>query len=475
MSGPGHWITLDSLVFLNKLYLSVGDDEPLGFVLRRIFTGILGKLMFYSRCDRGLHLMIDAKDPARIKITHLLLAGQPSSISKSIGTTNDPARFPEYVQHEELSFGVSSEIRETFELLDRTKLYTPRIRPAREWKRLIGICKRSMYGECDDAGISPRGHPGNSQCDEELLSAFDLTAQEEILAIVFSEPDRKLPAGRLGIALMWGNSDMASMLDRLAIQIHNAVGYFCRHVDRFLATRHEVKKDTYLPNHRRSGYRSVAILFADIRNFTPMTEILRNFNLLEELRFFISTYCEDLCRVIQDNGGRVHSLAGDGIMALFGEECDDPQKAVKDAALAAEEMCNAFEGITRGFLRRKEMQRFLRNAYEPMDPRLGIGINFGQVLIDYFGVRGSRQYSPLGDHVNFAQRLESEAARYDERLVDAKSGKMGRMRAPILLSRPAWIVGGYSPQDKDSDLNIQVKGKPYAYPAYEWWPKGPPI
>lgn len=170
--------------------------------------------------------------------------------------------------------------------------------------------------------------------------------------------------------------------------------------------------------------------------------------------------------IIHENGGRVHGLSGDGIMALFGEYTSG-EEAVRAAVRAARRMCWEFDFLKQGYLVNERIKEFLLREVEPISFGLGVGINYGSVIFDYFGAPGSRIYSPLGDHVNFTQRLESEANRLDEGLYQ----RPDRMRAPILLSRPAWRTGRLSSEYPESLLALRLKGKPYSYQAYEIWPE----
>jgi len=183
-------------------------------------------------------------------------------------------------------------------------------------------------------------------------------------------------------------------------------------------------------------------MFADIRDFTPTMEIARNFRLDLDVQEFMRDYCREMSKIIVANGGRVGGYSGDGIMALFGEYDLNPMETMTRAVEAAKQMVTSFDQLKKTFLGKAPIQNFLKRAVEPLDFRLGIGINFGEVIFDYFGSEGSRVYSALGDHVNFAQRLESQAARHDDRVP-------GGMRAPILLSRPAWMAGEFDKKFPD--------------------------
>lgn len=231
-------------------------------------------------------------------------------------------------------------------------------------------------------------------------------------------------------------------------------------VSRLFETRYDVSGETYLPSYRIPGQKAVAVLFADIRNFTPVTEILRNFGRIPDLNQFMLNYCREMFDIIASHGGRVDGLAGDGIRALFGEYDSKSDKVVASTVVAAKQMCLKFEALKKAFFATPPMREFFHQEYEPLDLDLGIGVNFGPVIFDYFGAPGSRVYSPLGDHVNFAQRLEAEANRFDAQL--------RRARAPILLSRPVHALLGQPPELKP--VSLQMKGKSYEYQAFECWP-----
>jgi class 3 adenylate cyclase len=93
----------------------------------------------------------------------------------------------------------------------------------------------------------------------------------------------------------------------------------------------------------------------------------------------------------------VDKFTGDAVMAVFGA----PRPAHDDARRAL--MCAA------------DMQRrqlALNQAAEPVGlpaSQIGIGINTGTVIAGTVGGPGRLNYTVLGDAVNVAQRLESQA------------------------------------------------------------------
>src|SRR5579872_2876835 len=142
------------------------------------------------------------------------------------------------------------------------------------------------------------------------------------------------------------------------------------------------------------GYlRPVTILFADVRGFTRLSEVLSP----EQLVTAINGCFEVLDAAIAHYGGEVDKFIGDAVMATFGAPTahdDDPRRAV----LAALEMQTA--------LRRFNTQ--LRKQIG-CELEMRIGINTGVVLAGPIGSHRKRTYTVMGDAVNVASRLEHAA------------------------------------------------------------------
>src|SRR6266568_4643032 len=139
--------------------------------------------------------------------------------------------------------------------------------------------------------------------------------------------------------------------------------------------------------------RPVTILFADVRGFTRLSEVLPP----EKLVAAINGCFEVLDEAIARYGGDVDKFIGDAVMATFGAPVaheDDPRRAV----LAALEMQAA--------LRRFNLQ--LRKQIG-VELEMRIGVNTGVVLAGPIGSRRKRAYTVMGDAVNVASRLEHAA------------------------------------------------------------------
>ncbi len=129
--------------------------------------------------------------------------------------------------------------------------------------------------------------------------------------------------------------------------------------------------------------RKVAVLFADIKGFTSLSEFLDP----EDLQELVDAIFRDFRCIIERNGGYLDKIIGDAIMAVFGvpySKGDDTRRAVLTAL---------------------EMQDTLRkiNQKKKININLRIGINYGEVL--WSSIAGEKP-TVIGDTVNVAQRVE---------------------------------------------------------------------
>lgn len=151
--------------------------------------------------------------------------------------------------------------------------------------------------------------------------------------------------------------------------------------------------------------RVVTILFADIRNFTTLCEILTPRQSLELLNRYLAV----MNMVIEKHGGVIDKYTGDGVMALFGAPVSQQDDA-KQALLAALEMKDKLDELTK------------KLALENLpDPDVGIGINTARVIAGNIGSHSRLNYTVLGDGVNLAARFEGLTKRYGVKIVVGES------------------------------------------------------
>ena len=161
----------------------------------------------------------------------------------------------------------------------------------------------------------------------------------------------------------------------------------CRYVTREIAE--EVMKQK--GQVRLGGTRApISILFADIRNFTTISERCEPETIVE----FLNDYFAAMVHEIFAQQGTLDKFMGDGIMAVFGAPIsrpDDPVRAVR-AAL----------GMRRS-LREFNARQRLKGGIEV---EIGIGISHGESISGNIGSEQRMEYTVIGDTVNLASRLE---------------------------------------------------------------------
>ncbi len=104
-----------------------------------------------------------------------------------------------------------------------------------------------------------------------------------------------------------------------------------------------------------------------------------------------------------------HQFIGDGVMALFGALNGNDKEGHQDATnavKAAIEMRECFDKVLKNW-----MDKWVLYTPQKIDIGLGCGIHTGETLVGNVGTEGRDQYTALGPHVNFAQRIESKATR----------------------------------------------------------------
>ncbi|MGT2434620.1 adenylate/guanylate cyclase domain-containing protein [Bradyrhizobium betae] len=133
--------------------------------------------------------------------------------------------------------------------------------------------------------------------------------------------------------------------------------------------------------------RRVAVMFVDFRGFTAGAQSRTPQEVVDRLDGAFAV----LVDILDRQGGIVNKFLGDGFLALFGaplEASDAAQRAVA----AGREMLTAMERI---------------NAQTSWPLRIGIGIHFGEVVAGNIGSPRRKEYTVIGDTVNFASRLEA--------------------------------------------------------------------
>ena len=163
----------------------------------------------------------------------------------------------------------------------------------------------------------------------------------------------------------------------------------------------------------------ISVLFADIRGSTGIAERTS----AAAFRQLVQHFYHRAAKAIDDNGGVIDKFLGDGIMVLF--------IPVVAGDAHARRAIEAGEAI-------------LAAVGDPMlvegGVRVGVGVHTGLAFVGTMGTDDKLDFSALGDTVNVAARLGS----------DAGPGE-------LLVTRTSWLAAGRG--EPDTLRELAVKGR----------------
>ena len=139
--------------------------------------------------------------------------------------------------------------------------------------------------------------------------------------------------------------------------------------------------------------RDIAVLFVDIRGFTPLSESMEPEQVVE----ILNRYLELTTTCIFRHGGTLDKFVGDATMAVFNAPFDTEDYVMK-AVLTAWDIVQG--GI--------EMEKELSERYGK-EVGFGVGVNCGPAVVGNIGCEFRMDYTAIGDTVNTAARLEANA------------------------------------------------------------------
>jgi len=124
--------------------------------------------------------------------------------------------------------------------------------------------------------------------------------------------------------------------------------------------------------------RPVAVLFSDLRGFTPLSETMRP----DSIAGLLSEYFTEMVECVFRNGGTLDKFIGDSVMAQWGAPLgapDDPDRAVR----AAVEMVGALDALNAKW-----------RAVGRPELEVGIGVNYGEAFAGNIGSERRLEFCP---------------------------------------------------------------------------------
>jgi adenylate cyclase len=263
-----------------------------------------------------------------------------------------------------------------------------------------------------------------------------LSSESKVLGVIYvdnltathaySADDLDFLIGFSGVAsVAIENSALADRLRREALVLSNFQRYFSPDLAKQIAGHGEEIK-------LGGAKRQVVILFSDIRGFTSMSEKMDP----DDVAHLLREYFTEMVEIIFRHGGTLDKFIGDAIMALWGAPFSTEDDADK-AMLAAMDM-------------QRKLTELNQHWEQTGKPRvqIGVGINFGEVFAGNIGSEQRLEYTVLGDAVNTASRLCSNAG-----------------KGEVMISEPLYRRLK-SPPEVEAREPIKVKNKEQPVPIY---------
>jgi class 3 adenylate cyclase len=139
----------------------------------------------------------------------------------------------------------------------------------------------------------------------------------------------------------------------------------------------------------------MSVLFADIRNFTQISEGMTPAQNFE----FINGYLTQIGPIIRHHGGFIDKYIGDAIMALFPQSPVNAVRCAVDMQIALRSFNDKWLGLVN------------------QEIRVGCGIHYGPMVLGVVGYAERLSGTVMSDAVNLASRLESLTKQYSAQII----------------------------------------------------------
>ncbi len=166
----------------------------------------------------------------------------------------------------------------------------------------------------------------------------------------------------------------------------------------------------------------ISVLFADIRGSTGIAERTS----AADFRRLVEVFYRRAATAIDDHDGVVDKFLGDGIMALF--------IPVITGEMLARRAIEAGEAVLRAVADPELVEGGIR---------VGVGVHAGDAFVGAIGSDDRLDFTALGDTVNVAARLGSEAG-----------------AGELLVSATAWKAAGREDVAEHRELSVKGRTEP---------------
>jgi len=187
------------------------------------------------------------------------------------------------------------------------------------------------------------------------------------------------------LGLVGAASAINAYIAQTAAQIRRTFGRYLN--DEVVASLLETPEGLKLGGEKRE----VTFLVSDLRGFSAISERLPP----EQVVKLLNLYLERMIEVIDQYGGTLNEITGDGLFVFFGaphQQEDDAQRAVACAVAMQLAMTSVNQ-------RNREL--------DLPQLEMGIGINTGVVVVGNIGSQKHAKYTAIGSHINLTARIES--------------------------------------------------------------------
>ncbi len=259
-----------------------------------------------------------------------------------------------------------------------------------------------------------------------ILGIYFLAQQMVKQIHALSEGAKQIGRGNLDVNIKVNTRDE---LGQLAQEFNNMIMHLKEklQMQKFVSqmTRQMIKKNVISKDGNSKGeQKEVAVLFADVRNFSEFSQRHRPQYVIN----LINIYLDLQARIVERNFGVVDKFMGDQIMGVF--EGKNKADNVFSAGVAIQKAIYKLNEH-----RKKEDREVLT---------VGIGINIGAAVVGNIGSKDRLDYTVVGDVVNMASRF-CDVAKAGQIITSDESYKSYRSSYPAITLGSIRIKGRNGP------------------------------